>query len=444
MCYLTHVWRRASKGYKKRFDEKTIDELLKKRTIIKYNLVERQNMIEEIRKLDRWLFSTSFFAFIVGICAFSDNPATSSIFYLCAAQFAAFSVLKIGQNGCLLIVNGIFKMNLLFLFIMAASFFWQYSSAYYSTRLVTTTTIVLFCILMVQWMKEPEDVFIAIGCMVWANVFNCLYRFAIGGIREVAGTYSASHSLIVGANELAVTLVVVFAFSILLYRQWNRKVYLITALLFFSVGLMTASRKAVLGFLCIIVLQYALKDSHFIKNFFIAGALVVLFWVVLSNVDIFSYAFSRLQQLIGFVTKDSSVVDASSEIRRSMREIGFKAFLQKPILGYGLGYSYTNLASGTYLHNNYVELGVSLGIVGLFTFYLPHVFIVKKAFSIRNNQTLKITAIVIVFVMLIMDYGAVTYFCKFVFITLSVLFTLIELNNKTESILSNFEEREEK
>lgn len=389
-------------------------------------------MLDIIKRGYTWRFTVSYLLFVVGVCTFSDKSSTSIIFYAFALLFAAFSVIEIATNKWLLSVNGALKAELVFLCILAASIFWQNSVAYYSTRLITILIIVSYCILTTQWLRNSDDVCLALGCMIWANVFNCLYRFGTGGISEVLGRYVSDHSLIVGANDLAVTMVIVFSFSIFLYRRWNKKVYLATAILFFSVGLMTASRKALIGFLLIIIIQYAAKDERLIKNILLVGLILGAFWLVLSRVDMFSYAFDRLQQLISFTKGGSSIADHSSEIRRSMREIGYKAFLQKPILGYGVGYSYTNLASGTYLHNNFVEVAVSLGIVGLLAFYFPHLLITKKALSLHENHDTKLLAISVVVAMLVMDYGAVTYFSKFIFLTLTVVFSLVNIEKQDE------------
>ena len=389
-------------------------------------------MLDIIKRGHKWRFTVSYLLFVIGVCTFSDKSSTSIIFYAFALLFAAFSLLEIASNKWLLFVNGALKAELLFLCILAASIFWQNSSAYYSTRLLTISIIVFFCILTAQWLNSTDDVCLALGCMVWANVFNCLYRFSTGGISEVLGKYVSDYSLIVGANDLAVTMVIVFSFSIFLYRRWNKKVYLVTAILFFSVGLMTASRKALVGFLLVIIIQYAIKDKRLIKNVLFVGLIIGAFWLVLSKVEIFSYAFDRLQRLIGFTKGETSIVDHSSEIRRSMREIGFNAFLQNPVLGYGVGYSYTKLGYGTYLHNNFVEVGVSLGIIGLIAFYLPHLLITYKALSLRKNHDINLLALSVIIVMLVMDYGAVTYFSKFIYLTLTVVYSLVYLEKQDE------------
>lgn len=396
-------------------------------------------MIETIRMQKRYGIAFSFLLFIIGICAFSDNAATSIIFYGCSVVYAAFCILEIISNRWVLKLNAVIKANILFWSVLAFSILWQYSSAYYATRLMTVGTIVFFCILTAQWLKSKDDINIAIACMVWGNVFNCLYRFAIGGIQEVMGTYVSSHPLIVGANDVGVMMVIVCAFAIYLFREWHKKRYIVAAVLFFAMGAMTASRKALIGLFLIVIIQYALKDRHIFRNILIASLIVIIMWLLLSKIDFFSYSLLRIQQLIGFINESTTIVDDSSIIRQQMRQIGLAAFLEKPILGYGVGYSYTNLANGTYLHNNYIEVGVSLGILGLSTFYLPHLAIIKKLLFLRNNQILKLTCGSIIVALFIVDYGAVTYFNKFSYITLVVLYAMLQVVNKKICVVDSGE-----
>ena len=383
-------------------------------------------MFERIKNIDNRRFVICFTMFIIGVCAFSSNSSTSALFYITVIIYCGFSFLKIAQNKFIFKFNGAINGYLFFLLVLFCSFLWQRTEVYYSTRLITVAQIVLVCSLTAQWINCKNDVYLAIECLVWSNVVNCIYRLLAGGIQEVSSSkVVGTTAYIVGENELAVTLVIVFAFALFLYKEDQKKIYLLCAGFFFIVGLMTASRKAVLGFLIVVVIQFALKDKRIFKNFLLVFAILALFWIVLSHVEIFSYAYKRLQQLLDFTSGADTTVDASSQTRQLMRAVGWESFAQHPFLGYGVGYSYTFLQFGTYLHNNFIEVGVSLGIVGLLAFYCAHVQILYKAIRCKKNQNVKLVALSIIVSIFFMDYGAVTYFNKFIFIAISIVYLLM-------------------
>lgn len=389
-------------------------------------------MIKGKTKLKLDFYWVSFFLFIVGIVTFSDKVSTIKIFYMFSIFYALNCFIYISRAKFKIRIDKVAMCNIVFLIILGLSIFWQKTSAYYSSRLLTIFVIVFFSILTLQVLEAKKDIDIAIKCIIWANVVNCVYRLFTGGIKEVLGEYASSVPLIVGANDVAVALVVCFSFSIYMYRKFKSKSYIIASLLFLTVGIMTASRKALIGFALIIVIQYAFKDKKYIKNISIAilGIAVLIF--LLTKIEVFSYSLNRALQLVGFMSGDESVVDASSMIRKEMRLVGLKAFVSNPILGYGVGYSYRCLPFGTYLHNNYIEVGVSLGLVGLLAFYMPHMYIIYNALKIKRNETLKITIIGILLAIFLIDYGAVMYFNKFYYIIIILLDVLVKNGRKYE------------
>ena len=362
----------------------------------------------------------TFLFFLIGVITFSDKISTSKIFYFTSVVYAIACVFYIFKRRNAIRFNFCLLLNLGFVFFLLLSILWQKTDLYYSTRLSTEILIFIFCFLTVQWIISLDDIHRAFHCIVFANVFNCIYRLCTGGIQEVLGHLKSQVPLIVGANDVAVALVLTFALTIYLFRLERKKIYILYAGLFLAVGFMTASRKAIIGFALVIIIQYVFKDNHLLKNLIVTCCVLAVVFLIFNKVPVFAYANERLQQLADF-SSGMTENDSSSTIRQHMIEVGLAAFKRRPLLGYGVGYSYQYLV-GTYLHNNYVEIGVSLGSIGLLLFYFPHILILCKTGKVLFNRNVCITILTLVLSLLLMDFGAVTYFNKFVFIMLNILY----------------------
>lgn len=363
---------------------------------------------------------------MVGVFAFSDKTSTIWIFYIFALFYAAVGMIYILQKRFIVICDRWVKINIIFILWMILSFFWQYSTEMYLQRIVTVTIIVFFCFLTSQFARGKGDVHTLVKSVVWANVANCIYRLLSGGLLQVLKQYESDEILVVGANNLAMMVVITFSLAIYCYRESKNIFYLGASALFMMVALMTGSRKALIGMALVLVLQYIIKDKRYIRNTIVAGILLVLFFVVFTRVGMFEYTWERFQRMLEYSQGEASV-DNSLSTRMEYIKVGFKAFLQQPVLGYGVGYSYTNLTGSdhTYLHNNYLELGVSLGIVGLFVYYAQYFLIVIRTFrkKISNNFKVAIITLLITFAF-VFDIGAVTYFEKYTLIALHLLYLM--------------------
>ncbi|MDD3267588.1 MAG: O-antigen ligase family protein, partial [Burkholderiales bacterium] len=101
-------------------------------------------------------------------------------------------------------------------------------------------------------------------------------------------------------------------------------------------------------------------------------------------------------------------LDISSRIRFEMIEVGKTLFLSKPFLGYGIGSFSIVSGFDAYSHNNYIELLVGLGIIGMVLYYSMIIYIIYKLFIIRKfidgNPLLAI-----LLSLLVIDYGLVSY-----------------------------------
>ena len=116
-----------------------------------------------------------------------------------------------------------------------------------------------------------------------------------------------------------------------------------------------------------------------------------------------------------------------------MVSAGIEFFKERPLHGYGLD-NYRvllnhNYGIDAYAHNNYIELLVGQGIIGLFIFYYIYIYIL---FNLRkllqsNKSSLLILFATIVILIMINDLGSVSYADKTVFIFFAVICAYIRI-----------------
>ncbi len=367
------------------------------------------------------LLHVFYFLFVLALCAFSDVSRTIPIFYLMAIMYAGIISLF-----CIRIKKINFHVNItlfaigFFILWMVMSAAWQHSSAYYQRQVTTVIQTYIFMFLTALWIKDMKSLETAYKLLVAANVLNSLYRIVLHI------TANSVVDMLTGKNAVAVQMTMNYMIAIYLFYCSKEKKYIAAAILFMGIALMTGSRKATIGLIASTILIVGVHADNKKRWKSIGGMFILLlvgYWAF-THLEIFALANSRLQMMLNSYKGEGA--DSSTVIRAVMRREGFRAFMQNPLLGKGVGYSYTvinpSIGMGhTYLHNNYIEVGASLGIVGLIFFYIPHmsmVFISGRRL-LDNDGFLMIFTVTMI--MLLMDYGMVSYCDKFTLFSLNLL-----------------------
>lgn len=123
----------------------------------------------------------------------------------------------------------------------------------------------------------------------------------------------------------------------------------------------------------------------------VIGALLILclYYLVMNYEPLYVVLGSRLEQAANGLF-GSGTSDASYNGRHKMIVHGWEWFLRRPIFGYGLEnfralYSHEYNFS-TYSHNNFIELLVSGGIVGIAIYYSMYVYVISKLWAPATKE----------------------------------------------------------
>lgn len=219
------------------------------------------------------------------------------------------------------------------------------------------------------------------------------------------------------------------AICILAFLEIRKKVpykylfYLIAALLI-GVIILTGSRKALFLLLVGIAVTAVLASTtkvKLIRNMVLVCMLLGISVYLVMNIDFLYQAVGvRLEGIVNAIMGEGHI-DASTAERMALIDTGLKLWEESPVLGHGIN-TFTPLAGfGLYAHNNYIEEGVGMGIVGVFIWYTIYPFLFYRSFK----SVIKPMAFSIILLMPWLDVGLVSYMEDYLHIIL--LFCLLHL-----------------
>lgn len=206
------------------------------------------------------------------------------------------------------------------------------------------------------------------------------------------------------------------------YYMFTRKQkrHMLSILLFAFFALSSGSKKAtvliIVGVLGVSTVWFGIRKLH--KTLF-AGVLILAGAWFLLQLPIFEVVNERLDSFL------SGELNMSDRNRMHMIQYGLELFKHRPVLGYGLDNFRVLYIERFQSHNNYVELLVSGGIVGLVLYYLMYLYPVctflfgKNRKLILQNQ-LYLMLLLWLAVDIVFGFGMVQFYGKNAWILLGV------------------------
>jgi O-antigen ligase len=292
------------------------------------------------------------------------------------------------------------------------------SKVFYFSYQILVCWIVAFSFM--QYVQNHFDIKRIFLFYAYSPSIAVLYLFLSGQLN--AQSERLGQSLFGNANILALILMISL-FCVAWLMVYGPMKYLILnifwgLLILFVIGL-TGGRKYFL--LPFIFLSLLLILKNWQKNIMTSLVFLILlmsitlavFWAVMNIPALYSMIGIRFEGLLNFLTGDIAGSDDSTIVRYLMIENGWHWFQNQPILGYGLNnfsFLFSQVLYDVYAHNNYIELMVDLGILGVIVYYAFYVYIIAKLIKIRNDVTgVRNFFIAFMVVLLLFEIGAVTY-----------------------------------
>ena len=300
--------------------------------------------------------------------------------------------------------NHILLIPILFTVYCGASMFWAYEPNNVVSQMVTQVQLLLL-MLFTFWAMHDGVTLLDYVKAVYLSGYGLIALVIVqqggpiayinkmlDGVR-IGGMYSNTFGMVFSSAALSATYYMILR---------NKKKHFWSFLLMSLFALSTGSRKAVViiiaGVIGIALLHYGWRRLY--KTILIIAGIVVLsIWIL--QMPYFKSISLRVTQMLQGETS------ASDFYRQEMIAYGWELIQEKPVFGYGLN-NYTALYfRNEYAHNNYIEVWVGGGIVGLILYYLMLLIPVATLFLNRKKgeKLEPLQLIIIVFFIMEMACG---------------------------------------
>lgn len=284
-----------------------------------------------------------------------------------------------------------------------------------------TMLIILFC--FSQYMRSPDEInkfwiatfiggvtlsFYVFG-MYGSDFWNILRANAVANSNNITriGTGFVNANTIGVYTSISMCLGLYYAF----FKKGKKSIFykfifMVGALVSFVMAMASCSKKTLIimftFWVCIFVYKQ-IGSKNFVRGikYLVIFILITITMVYLiQNITIFSGIATRMKSLFSFLEVGKGGV---SEVERaSFISQGIQYWLQSPIWGNGLGSSVYYM--GMYAHNNFVEILMSLGILGFFVFYYPIVSTIKNYIMYKKRTRSEDELTILSFALLITSF----------------------------------------
>ncbi len=395
-------------------------------------------------------------------------------FFLLFLYFVSISAFQLGKGFDAIFVRLIFFILLcVTLFINKkiiltenlkwSCLFWAYymSSCLWAKNIDDTTSyinnmlqIVGIFLIFPLIVKDIDDVKKILKLLVYSLLFTSILILVRTPINswgtERIGAVIGLHPNTIGLR-MAIGVVISLYFiheSINENKKKSIFFYLICILLFIIPVLFSGSKKALLLLIVGTILFELInaKGSKWIFKatiFSIIGIMLIFF--IFNNEMLYSIIGRRVERMYLTLTQGDSIAkkdtDGSLLERNFYIEQALNLFFENPIIGYGGNNFVTrmreiNYSHVAYSHNNFVEILATLGVVGFIIYYSYWLLVLTKLFlKLKYIKNKRFTSIffILIMMLLILDYGNVSYTIEFNAILLGATGMYLEINNKGEN-----------
>lgn len=375
-----------------------------------------------------------------------DSTAWSSLSVI-GATVALLAVYAVQKRAIFVItIEPFHKHILLFVLYSFFSCIWSWSASATFSRSVTVL-LVFVCMAVIYMIYSDScslndylqaimisGLIISIYTISFVGLDNLRIATEAGGRLEGDTFYANVNSM--GMWMSVCTIVFVHRIVNTKFRLW----YLLGILPISMIAIAqsrTALIEATLGI--ILVFIFKIRDS---KNISKKLGTIVLSMLVLvgiayaiTNLKMFSGLYDRMRSIFGLSTVHK---DGSTELRNQMIQIGLDQFKKTPLLGIGFGSTLLltekHLGLYTYLHNNFIEVLVSGGVIGFLIYYSMHWYIAKGLWRARARHDHNLQLCVILLLIHILgDYGTVSFYKKPTYIIITLGFLAVSMAKRGEN-----------
>ncbi len=320
---------------------------------------------------------------------------------------------------------------------------WAWDSSYSIEKGITILEMLICMSMLGTYYFNKDNDGTLLECVKWAGYAVAIYSIATYGIFGLIRIMQAGERAgTTYANVNSIALVCAYAIVITLYFSMTNGFSLTDLFCIPCIIMVVASgtRKAVVILAIGIVFLLIMTNKNQKKTMRVIGIILILFVIIvfLSRFNLLSGISRRMEGIINLIL-GTGKVDSTTLKRGQFIAIGVEQFKKTPLFGIGIGNPrilLRNSAFGldAYLHNNYVELLAGGGIVGFCAYYAIHVYLAIKFWKRRKWDINSQFYLIFIVLMLVSDYGAVSYYSKQTYFFFLMMYTYLFRNSKDSKV----------
>lgn len=323
----------------------------------------------------------------------------------------------------------------LFCFLMLLGSLWATHTNTAITRTLTYLQLLIFAvvamnILYVRRSIKSVSIGLLAGTIVTAFDVWRSNGFSLGA----QDRWNREAGFLFNPNIYAITLVIAGMVCLYLYHYFSHPVIrigLISAILLFvqQIIFFSGSRKGVIGIIVAVVsflLLSQLRRSKFLLS--------RLFFTIIVSLIALTLGSQLIERSVFVDRYTQGISEDSANTRIKMVEAGINLWKERPIWGYGTSqFSFEFADTGdSYSHNNYIELLVNNGIVGLIVYYSFFVVLVRRLvgkYTARKLSHFQLAwTLTVIIILLTWDFTLVSYYEKIIWIAYILLIAIADID----------------
>jgi len=368
-----------------------------------------------LRAAVRW----SLAGITVSVVLLGDTTGTQPYFYALMGLSVTVYLLSRGErlleSALRYLTSGMTAWRWAFVVWALLSLLWTSRSGNSADRAMTVLEIQVVGLVFFDAARNLGQTRWILKIVLACTVFGALYAVASGDPlteERLAGVYRNPNTL----GIIAVTGLAIYCAGI---NEVKRKFALagsyVVALSLVVGILASSSLKGLAGgaFVCGIGMLFQRTRARIAVLVATGGAVAV---ALVSTIEplrlLWVHSLARVEMTVSTLASSAEVSQSFMERARFIRK-GVALIAEAPMFGRGLGAFSWLSDEHTYAHNNFVEVGVALGVIGLVLFYGFHASILARVFRNHHRDSFvgRFT-IIIVLTTLLLDVASVSYASK--------------------------------
>lgn len=319
------------------------------------------------------------------------------------------------------------------------SLVWSYNTHTSFVKVKGVLLLLIFLVLLTSYVFRTKLILSLVVALGIGSVALSIYMTMLyGGFSGMAAALNTSarigweiNNVNAIGNSFAIGMVAVVGIALLYKKRIMYLLLIPMGMCLLSAGSRMSTLSLFAG-ISVLILLLSKAEGNSVSSFsriFLILCVLVAVLIAIRNLPAVHELVMRIENAFIVLTGGQPILKENSvQTRSEYVRLGWQQFLKSPLWGNGIGcagyamlkeYGYV-----TYLHNNYMEILASGGLIGFFLFYTPYFLVLKnhvrRIFRYHEHNPVLFISFALLITKLIGHVGTVVYYSKIEFLLLAI------------------------